>query len=100
MDVSSNIPDGGASAIASIFLACQVAAHAEECPAFKKMIQQDDLFREPDGAVPWENDDTLVAQELRVVGTKRIVLEMMLDGPQRVEAEFFRENSPRQIHSS
>ena len=87
---------------AVIFLARQAAPHPEERSALAKVIQQDDLFRDPNGHIPGKDDSAgaqldafgarrHVTQELGVVGTKRIVLEMMLDGPQCVEAEFFRQ---------
>ena len=79
-------------------------SHAEQHAPVEQMVEQRDLLGHTQRFVPREDHragaepDALrprrhVREEHGVVGTERVVVEVVLDRPQRVEAEFVREHA-------
>jgi hypothetical protein len=76
----------------------EAAAEAQDHAAAGELIEQRDLFRSAQGIVPRKHDHAraqqglrvlsgLVAQPLHGVRAHRVVVKMVLDGPERFEAE-------------
>ena len=75
------------------------AAEAQDEAAVGEMVEQRDLLGDPNRIVPGQHDHHRtelhvfglarhVRQELQDVGAHRVVVEMMLDRPYRVESEW------------
>ena len=76
----------------------EAAAEPEDHAPARHVVEQRDLFRHADRVVPWQDDDHRaqlggrglarhVGQELHRVWAHRVVGEVVLDGPDGVEAE-------------
>ena len=76
----------------------QAAADAEDHAAARDVVEQRDLLGDAQRVVPRQHDDAGAEQDVRVlaghvrqplhrVGAHRVVVEVVLDRPQRLEAE-------------